>query len=115
MRTRQSPDTPSALTLISSRPYARDGAAHNEAPLYEQLSLWTPASTVGVIDEEGNMVALTTTINLSFGSHQLAAGILLNDQMDDFSAQPAQPNAFGLIGGAANEIAPAIEAFTSTY
>ncbi len=59
-----------------------------------------------VIDGEGNVVALTTTINLPFGSRLSARGILLNDQMDDFSAQPAAPNAFHLIGSFANAIAP---------
>lgn len=59
-------------------------------------------------DGEGNVVALTTTVNLQFGAAVLAprSGVVLNDEMDDFSAQPAAPNAFGLIGGFANAIAP---------
>ena len=59
-----------------------------------------------VADGDGDVVALTTTINLGFGAKLSAAGILLNDQMDDFAAQPGAPNAFGLIGGEANSIAP---------
>ncbi len=61
-----------------------------------------------VVDKEGNVAALTTTINLAFGSTLLAGntGILLNDEMDDFSAHPGVPNAFGLIGAEANAIAP---------
>jgi gamma-glutamyltranspeptidase/glutathione hydrolase len=53
-------------------------------------------------------VALTTTINLGFGSKILdpKTGVLLNDEMDDFSAQPGVPNAYGLIGNEANAIAP---------
>ncbi len=59
-----------------------------------------------VADGEGNVVALTTTINLAFGSRISAAGVVLNDEMDDFVAQPGVPNAFGLVGGEANSIAP---------
>jgi gamma-glutamyltranspeptidase/glutathione hydrolase len=61
-----------------------------------------------VIDADGNAVALTSTINLSFGAHLIAgkSGIVLNDQMDDFSLQPGVPNAFGLIGNEQNAIAP---------
>ncbi len=63
---------------------------------------------ISVIDREGNAVALTTTINYYFGSCVVAkgTGILLNDEMDDFTGQPGVPNAFGLVMGAANEIAP---------
>ena len=55
---------------------------------------------LSVIDREGNAVALTTTVNLGFGAHLVAGktGIVLNDEMDDFSLQPGVPNAFGLIG-----------------
>lgn len=61
-----------------------------------------------VVDGEGNVVALTSTINLYFGSGVVDAksGIVLNNQMDDFAAEPGTPNAFGLIGGLANAIAP---------
>jgi gamma-glutamyltranspeptidase/glutathione hydrolase len=61
-----------------------------------------------VADGEGNVVALTTTVNLHFGSKILdpKSGVILNDEMDDFSAQPGVPNAYGLIGAYANAIAP---------
>jgi gamma-glutamyltranspeptidase/glutathione hydrolase len=61
-----------------------------------------------VIDAEGNAVALTTTINLGFGAKLVAGktGILLNNQMDDFSLAPGVPNAFGLIGSTQNAVAP---------
>lgn len=61
-----------------------------------------------VMDQQGNAVAVTYTINFSYGSGIVAAGtgILLNNEMDDFSAKPGAPNAFGLIGGAANAVAP---------
>jgi gamma-glutamyltranspeptidase / glutathione hydrolase len=63
---------------------------------------------LSVIDADGNAVALTTTVNLSFGAELVAGktGILLNDQMDDFSLQPGVPNAFGLIGSEQNAVAP---------
>jgi gamma-glutamyltranspeptidase/glutathione hydrolase len=59
-----------------------------------------------VIDAQGNAVSVTYTLNLNFGSGLMApgTGILLNNEMDDFSAKPGVPNAFGLIGGDANAI-----------
>lgn len=59
-------------------------------------------SHVCVIDEEGNVASVTTTINLQFGARVSAAGIVLNDEMDDFARELGAPNAFGLPGGAAN-------------
>lgn len=61
-----------------------------------------------VIDSEGNMVANTYTLNLGFGSGVVipGTGILMNNEMDDFAAAPGAPNAFGLVGGEANAIAP---------
>ena len=61
-----------------------------------------------VVDSAGNAVAVTTTINGSFGSAAVArgAGFLLNNEMDDFSARPGTPNVYGLVGAEANAIAP---------
>ncbi len=61
-----------------------------------------------VVDRAGNVVALTETINGTFGSLVVAEpfGIILNNEMDDFAANPGQPNLFGLIQGAANCVAP---------
>ena len=63
---------------------------------------------LSVIDRHGNAVACTTTINTAFGSMVVAGetGIILNNQMDDFSAQPGAPNVYGLVGAEANAIAP---------
>jgi gamma-glutamyltranspeptidase/glutathione hydrolase len=63
---------------------------------------------LSVIDAEGNAVALTTTINTWFGAHVIAGktGIVLNNEMDDFSIAPGTPNTFGLVGTAQNAIAP---------
>jgi len=61
-----------------------------------------------VIDKDGNMVTNTYTLNFSFGTGLMAqgTGILLNNEMGDFSAKPGSPNAYGLIGGEANAVAP---------
>ena len=61
-----------------------------------------------VIDHWGNAVSVTTTLNWSFGSYVTVKGygFLLNNEMDDFSSKPGTPNSFGLIGNAANAIAP---------
>ncbi len=84
----------------------------------------TPASDIGpgnplpyespqtthfsVVDQWGNAVSNTYTINFSYGSGITVqgAGFLLNNEMDDFSAKPGVPNAYGLIGGAANKVEP---------
>ncbi|MBD1908593.1 gamma-glutamyltransferase family protein [Funiculus sociatus GB2-A5] len=61
-----------------------------------------------VVDENRNTVSLTFTVNYGFGSGVVVpgTGILLNDEMDDFAAAPGVPNAYGLVGGEANAIAP---------
>ncbi|RYG12858.1 MAG: hypothetical protein EOO07_18435 [Chitinophagaceae bacterium] len=61
-----------------------------------------------IADKEGNAVAVTTTLNNSYGSLVFVkgAGFLLNNEMDDFSIKPGTPNSYGLIGGEANAIAP---------
>jgi gamma-glutamyltranspeptidase / glutathione hydrolase len=61
-----------------------------------------------IIDREGNRVAATLSINYPFGSGYVSpsTGVLLNDEMDDFSARPGVPNVYGLVGGAANAITP---------
>jgi gamma-glutamyltranspeptidase / glutathione hydrolase len=61
-----------------------------------------------VVDAKGNAVATTTTLNNSWGSGVWVrgAGFMLNDEMDDFAAQPGKPNMFGLVQGEANAIQP---------
>jgi len=61
-----------------------------------------------VADAEGNWVACTATINTSFGSKMVVpgTGVLLNNEMDDFSMQPGVPNYFGLVGAEANAVGP---------
>jgi len=63
---------------------------------------------LSVVDQFGNAAAVTTTLNDSYGSGVIVAGsgFLLNDEMDDFSIKPGQPNMYGVIGGEANKIEP---------
>jgi gamma-glutamyltranspeptidase/glutathione hydrolase len=65
-------------------------------------------SHVSIVDASGNMIACTSTVNTSFGSMVLVPeyDLVLNNEMDDFSAQPNVPNAYGLVGNAQNAIAP---------
>jgi gamma-glutamyltranspeptidase/glutathione hydrolase len=81
------------------------------AALHPQAKLgYEPENTThySVVDAQGNAVAVTTTLNDTFGSHVTAAGLgfLLNDEMDDFSSKPGVANMFGLIQGPANLIGP---------
>lgn len=73
---------------------------------------WGPESIetthYSVMDSEGNAVSVTTTLNLAYGNKIVVpgAGFLLNNEMDDFSAKPGVPNAYGLLGSEANRIEP---------
>ena len=63
---------------------------------------------MSIVDAKGNAVAVTTTLNYSYGSKIVVAGsgFLLNNEMDDFSAKPGFANMYGAIGGEANKILP---------
>jgi gamma-glutamyltranspeptidase/glutathione hydrolase len=77
--------------------------------LIQQLSRESnETSHLTVVDSDRNAVSLTFTVNLRFGAGVVAkgTGILLNNEMDDFAIAPNTPNAFGLVGGDANAIAP---------
>ena len=85
-------------------------ASRSEAPAEAETRRSESVNTthLSVIDEAGNRVAATLTINLLFGSGIVAAGtgVLLNNEMDDFSLRADLPNSFLLRGGSANAIAP---------
>lgn len=67
----------------------------------------TDTTHFSVLDQDGNRVAATLSVNYPFGAGFVppGTGVLLNDEMDDFSAHPGVPNVYGLIGGDANAIA----------
>lgn len=90
--------------------FVRDKAGNSTAvgsgsmPLPESFE----TTHISIIDEAGNAVSLTTTLNGNFGSKVMVdgAGFFLNNEMDDFSAKPGVPNMFGLVGQEANAIQP---------
>lgn len=73
-------------------------------PGYESLE----TTHFSVVDNEGNAVSITTTLNGGYGSRVVVAGggFFMNNEMDDFSIKPGTPNMYGLVGSAANAIAP---------
>lgn len=80
-----------------------------DAQTLSRFAYESPETThLTVVDKERNVVSLTFTVNGRFGAGVVAAGtgILLNNEMDDFSAAPGVPNLAGLVGGEANAIAP---------
>jgi gamma-glutamyltranspeptidase / glutathione hydrolase len=83
-------------------------AGHGTPPAWETDVFKKHTTHFSVADEEGNWVACTATINTSFGSKVVipGTGVVLNDEMDDFSIQPGVRNYFGLIGANANAAAP---------
>jgi gamma-glutamyltranspeptidase/glutathione hydrolase len=106
------------LARLLSRGYAEaqrsalDLERHRPAHVLEAQA--SPAETgvntthVSVVDRDGGLVATTTTLNTAYGNgiSVPSAGFLLNNEMDDFSAAPGAPNAYGLRQGAQNAIAP---------
>ncbi|MBB3541592.1 MULTISPECIES: gamma-glutamyltransferase [unclassified Rhizobium] len=86
-------------------PY-KAGTSANLKPLGAKESVET--THYSIIDDEGNAVAVTYTLNGNFGAGVVApgTGVLLNNEMDDFTSKPGVPNLYGLIQGEANAIAP---------
>jgi len=82
--------------------------ASKQLPGVTDISTGTDTTHFSILDKEGNRVAATLSINFPFGSAFVppGTGVLLNDEMDDFSSKPSTPNVYGLIGGEANAIAP---------
>jgi gamma-glutamyltranspeptidase / glutathione hydrolase len=79
---------------------------HDFPPKWEENVFRRHTTHLSTADEEGNWVALTATVNTGFGSKVVVpgTGIILNNEMDDFSIHPGIPNAFGLIGSDANKV-----------
>ncbi len=100
-------------TLISDDYLRRRAAEVNPAAISSlhaaRPGIESPDTThFSIVDRDGNAVSNTYTLNWSFGSGVVVegAGFLLNDEMDDFSAKPGVPNAYGVVGNRANEIQP---------
>ena len=103
------------LGTLTSKSYARQIAAtisrdHADPTtrVAAQIGERNETTHYSVVDQLGNAVATTTTLNDLYGSgvYVSGAGFFLNDEMDDFAAQPGTPNIYGLIQGEANSIAP---------
>ncbi len=77
-------------------------------PGFTIVSAGADTTHFSILDSEGNRVAATLSINFPFGAAFVppGSGVLLNDEMDDFSAKPGTPNVYGLVGAASNAIAP---------
>ena len=88
--------------------YKKDIAGSSTQTLAGNIKTSEETTHFSVIDTEGNMVAVTTTLNGGYGNRTVVggAGFLMNNEMDDFSAKPGTPNMYGAIGGEANAIAP---------
>jgi gamma-glutamyltranspeptidase/glutathione hydrolase len=101
---------------LTSNAYAQDrmkdyqpGVAGNSKMIQAGVAKESEETThFSVIDEAGNMVSVTTTLNDTYGNKTIVggAGFLLNNEMDDFSIKPGVPNMYGALGGEANAIQP---------
>jgi gamma-glutamyltranspeptidase/glutathione hydrolase len=83
-------------------------AGPGSPPGWKQDFFGRHTTHIAAADAAGNWVAITATVNTSFGSKVVVpgTGVVLNDEMDDFSIMPGVPNAFGLVGAENNSIAP---------
>jgi gamma-glutamyltranspeptidase/glutathione hydrolase len=86
------------------KPTASKDISHGSVEIIESME----TTHYSIVDQYGNAVSVTTTLNGGYGSKLYASelGFFLNNEMDDFSSKPGEPNMFGLIGAKANEIAP---------
>jgi gamma-glutamyltranspeptidase/glutathione hydrolase len=103
-------------STLTSNAYAQErmkdyqpGVAGNSKMIQAGVAKESEETThFSVIDEAGNMVSVTTTLNDTYGNKTIVggAGFLLNNEMDDFSIKPGVPNMYGALGGEANAIQP---------
>lgn len=108
---------PSPIPMLISKEYANNRLnliSMDKATPSTEIAAGVPVKEsmetthYSAMDKFGNVVGITTTINLSYGNKKIVdgAGFFLNNEMDDFSSKPGQLNAFGLVGAEANAIAP---------
>ncbi len=88
--------------------HARPVPLHGDPPQARENVFGKHTTHIAAADSNGYWVAITATVNTTFGSKVIVpgTGIVLNNEMDDFSSQPGVPNAFGLVGAENNAIAP---------
>ena len=110
---------------LTSKRYARmqrSAIDPNRARMPDEIKAGDPVpyesdqtTHFSVVDREGNAVANTYTLNLSYGMGMVAdgTGVLMNNEMDDFSAKAGAQNAFGLVGGDANSVSPGARPLSS--
>ncbi|CAL2082914.1 Glutathione hydrolase proenzyme [Tenacibaculum sp. 190524A05c] len=86
------------------KPTSSDAISHGKVEFIES----DETTHYSIVDQFGNAVSVTTTINGAYGSKLYAPelGFFLNNEMDDFSSKPGEPNMFGLVGAEANKIEP---------
>ncbi|MGI9519060.1 MAG: gamma-glutamyltransferase [Pirellulaceae bacterium] len=82
--------------------------SHGTPPLADAEFFERHTTHIAAADKQGNWVAITTTVNTTFGSKVIVPGlgVVMNNQMDDFAIAPGVPNAFGLVGTEANSVQP---------
>jgi len=99
---------PSSIGAMASTIRLDKARPSSEMPLISDGTSGTQTTHFSVIDGKGNRAAVTLSLNAYFGSGFTAkgTGVLLNNEMDDFSAKPGEPNAYGLVGSEANKIEP---------
>jgi gamma-glutamyltranspeptidase/glutathione hydrolase len=87
---------------------AADVPSHGSPPNWKHDVFGRHTTHIAAADAEGNWVAITATVNTTFGSKVIVpgTGVVLNNEMDDFSIYPGVPNAFGLVGAENNSVAP---------
>lgn len=97
-----------ALAGRINRERALEVPSHGNAADFSTAFFGKHTTHFSTADARGNWVACTATVNTTFGSKVVipGTGIVMNNQMDDFSAQPGVPNFFGLVGAEANSVAP---------
>ncbi|MGB5456461.1 MAG: gamma-glutamyltransferase [Gammaproteobacteria bacterium] len=97
-----------ALMLAGSIQLDEATPSRELAPVIKDVDKAKDTTHFSIIDGDGNRVSATLSINYPFGSGFVAegTGVLLNDEMDDFSSKPGEPNVYGLVGAQANAIEP---------
>lgn len=103
-------DKPYAQSLSQQidRAKAVEVTEHGTPPQWQQDLFDRHTTHIAAADEAGNWVGITATVNTTLGSKVIVpgTGVVLNNEMDDFSIYPGQPNAFGLIGAENNSVQP---------